>query len=363
MEELVANLHLHTRYSDGSGTYAEVAQAGLRAGVDVLLISDHNVWVQGVERYYRAGERRLLLLVGEEIHDQDRQPQKNHLLVFGAGRELATLADDPQAVIDAARTAGGLTFLAHPIDPELRAFGEADISWVDWQVRRYTGLELWNAFSELKTVVRSKLHGLFYAYFPAFIARGPLPATLRLWDDLLAQGQRVVAIGGSDAHARQMTLGPFRRVIFPYGFHFAAVNTHLLLPQPLSGVLETDRRIVLTALAEGHCFVGYDLAAPTRGFRFLAHGKGGEAMMGDVITLDGGVTLQVKLPAPADELRLLKDGQVIRRLKGEALVQVVTQAGVYRVEAYRRFLGRRRGWIFSNPIYVREAPIRDWRGE
>ncbi len=353
MEELVANLHLHTRYSDGSGTHAEVAQAALRAGIDVLLVSDHNVWVQGAERYYQDGARTLLLLVGEEIHDQDRQPQKNHLLVFGAGRELAPLADDPQALIQAARAAGGLTFLAHPVDPELRAFGEDDISWVDWQVSGYTGLELWNGFSELKSVVHNRLQGLFYAYFPAWIARGPLTETVRIWDTLLREGQRVVAVGGSDAHARLMSLGPLRKVIFPYEFHFSTVNTHLLVPQPLRGVLETDRRMVLTALAEGHCFIGYDLPAPTRGFRFTAHGKNGQAIMGDVISLDNGVTLQIKLPSQADEIRLIKDGQLIRRTRGEVLVHIVTEPGVYRVEAYRRFLGRPRGWIFSNPIYVR----------
>lgn len=360
MEELIANLHLHTRYSDGSGTHAEIAQAALRAGIDVLLVSDHNVWVQGVERYYQDGARALLLLVGEEIHDQDRQPQKNHLLVFGAGRELAPLADDPQALIQAARAAGGLTFLAHPVDPELRAFGEDDISWVDWQVSGYTGLELWNGFSELKSVVHNKLQGLFYAYFPAWIARGPLAETVRIWDTLLREGQRVVAVGGSDAHARLMSLGPLRKVIFPYEFHFSTVNTHLLVPQALCGVLEMDRRMVLTALAEGHCFIGYDLPAPTRGFRFTAHGKNSQAIMGDVISLDDGVTLQIKLPARADEIRLIKDGEVIRRTRGEALVHIATQAGVYRVEAYRRFLGRQRGWIFSNPIYVREeAPGRE----
>ncbi len=30
-----------------------------------------------------------------------------------------------------------------------------------------------------------------------------------------------------------------------------------------------------------------------------------------------------------------------------------TEPGVYRVEAYIRYKGRRRGWIFSNPIYIR----------
>jgi hypothetical protein len=30
-----------------------------------------------------------------------------------------------------------------------------------------------------------------------------------------------------------------------------------------------------------------------------------------------------------------------------------TKKGVYRVEAYRSFLLRKRGWVFTNPIYVR----------
>jgi hypothetical protein len=75
--------------------------------------------------------------------------------------------------------------------------------------------------------------------------------------------------------------------------------------------------------------------------------------MGDEIRLDKGVTLQVKLPARADECRLLQDGKVVRKMSGEACTHLVTEPGVYRVEAYRKFLGRLRGWIFSNPIYVR----------
>jgi hypothetical protein len=51
---------------------------------------------------------------------------------------------------------------------------------------------------------------------------------------------------------------------------------------------------------------------------------------------------------------LLKDGKVIQKWKKHEVCSfVTTQPGVYRVEVYRSFLGRRRGWIFSNPIYVR----------
>lgn len=353
MHELTVNLHLHTVYSDGGGTHADLARAALKTGVDVLLVTDHNVRVQGVDGYFREGGKRTLVLVGEEIHDQARLPQKNHLLVFGAERELAAFAESPQVLIAAARAAGGLSFLAHPVDPAMPAFGEDDISWEDWSVRGFTGIELWNGFSEIKAVAKTKLAGIFYAFFPEFLPHGPLPETLRIWDDLLAKGARVVAVGGSDAHARKMSLGPIHRTIFPYEYHFSTVNTHLLTPSPLTGDLETDRRMILAALEAGHCFVGNDLPARTNGFRFTAQGRGAEAIQGDEIPLEKGVTLQVKLPARADECRLLKDGKVIRKLAGEACTHLAAEPGVYRVEAYRRFLGKLRGWIFSNPIYLR----------
>jgi len=147
MEELIVNLHMHTFYSDGHLSHEQIAQAALRARLDIVIVTDHNVWVNGFEGYYKNKDKQVLLLIGEEIHNQARDPQKNHLLVFGAGRELAVLASDPQLLLDGVRQAGGLSFLAHPDDPAAPVFGETDISWVDWGVQGFTGLELWNAMS------------------------------------------------------------------------------------------------------------------------------------------------------------------------------------------------------------------------
>lgn len=353
MHEAIINLHMHTRYSDGSGTHKDIAAAALRAGVDAVIVTDHNILVDGFEGYYKEKNKKVLMLIGEEVHDQARDPQKNHLLVFGVNREMATFAQHPQNLINQVREAGGLAFLAHPDDPEAKAFNETDISWEDWSVQNYTGIELWNALSELKTVVPTKLHGAFYAYFPAFVANQPIPNTLSRWDELLATGKKVVAIGGSDAHALHMNMGPLHRVIFPYEFHFRTVNTHALLSGPLSGDLTSDKALIYKALAAGHCFVGYDLPASTRGFRFTAQGREGVAKMGDEIPAKFGVTLQAKLPSLA-EIRLLKDGQVIQTWKNkDACTHITAEPGVYRIEAYRRYLGKRRGWIYSNPIYVR----------
>ena len=110
--------------------------------------------------------------------------------------------------------------------------------------------------------------------------------------------------------------------------------------------------MVFDALAAGHCFIGYDLPAPTRGFRFTAQGNANNVGMGDELKAVGSVTLQVKLPSKA-EIILLKDGKMVRTIHGEAMSYVADLPGVYRVEAYKHYLGKRRGWIFSNPIYLR----------
>jgi hypothetical protein len=354
MHEIVINIHMHTRYSDGSGLHRDLAAAALRAGLDAILVTDHNVLVQGVEGYQRQGTKRVLVLVGEEIHDQDRVPQKNHMLVYGASRELAGLADSPQALINSARSEGAVTFIAHPYDPEQPSVGEPNISWVDWEVQGYTGLELWNGFSEFKGRLTSKLLGLFFTYFPQFVAVKPYPQAVQIWDDLLASGRRVAAIGGSDAHAMHVHLGPIHRTLFPYEYHFRAVNTHLYLPEPLSGDVGTDRKLIVEALAAGRGFVGYDLPATTRGFRFTAQGKERSVMMGEEINAQGGITLQVHAPRMAGEIRLLKDGQLLKKWTNTTTAtHITTEPGIYRVEAYRRYLGRMRAWVFSNPIYVR----------
>lgn len=355
MHELVINLHMHTPFSDGHGTHDEIAQAAIKADLNAVIVTDHNVLVNGVSGYYQDGNQRVLLLVGEEIHDQSRNPQKNHLLVLGTNQELAQYADDIPHLFEKVRHSRGLSFLAHPFDPQAPAFDEPDISWVDWDVYGYTGIELWNAMSEFKSLLKTKLHAIFYAYNPHLVARGPFKATLRKWDQLLKGGRRVVAVGGSDAHAFPARLGPLRRTVFPYTFHFRSVNTHVWVTDPLSGDFNEDQRLILEAFRKGHAWIGYDLPASTRGFRFTAHGEDTIAWMGDEIKLQSGVTLQIRLPLRT-ECRLIKDGKVIKTWrKRETCTYVTTVPGVYRVEAYIHYLGRRRGWIYSNPIYVKAA--------
>lgn len=353
MHEITINLHMHTRYSDGHGSHSDIVRAALDAGLDAVIVTDHNVWIKGPEGYVQDGTKRVLLLIGEELHDAARDPQKSHLLAFGADRELAHLAQDPQQLINGVRDAGGICFLAHPYDEENALFKETAIDWADWDVQGYTGIELWNGLSEFKSRLKSILHAIYFAYLPYAVPAAPPAVLLAHWDRLLLGGRRVVAVGGSDAHQLPGRLGPLKRMLFPYGVHFRCINTHLLLPQPLTGHEDEDRALILDALRAGHAFVANDAPAPARGFRFTGQGPDGDFVMGDEVRLGAGVTLQVRLPERA-ECILICDGQPVKTWTDrEAMVVNVDAPGVYRVEVWRRDRGRRRGWIFSNPVYVR----------
>ncbi|MFN2297221.1 MAG: CehA/McbA family metallohydrolase, partial [Anaerolineales bacterium] len=217
MIELAGSIHLHTGYSDGELYHADLAAAAARAGLDFLIATDHNVYVSGVDRWHEfPGGRRVLMLAGEEIHHQNRVPQKNHLLALGTGTDLGRLAPDPQTLIDAVNASGGAAFLAHPYDPAAPLVHEQALGWVNWEVQGYAGLEIWNYMSEFKSYLHSRFEMLLYALMPSLAIRGPDPQTLAAWDGLLAEGRRVAAIGGPDAHGHSYSMGPLRKVVFPY---------------------------------------------------------------------------------------------------------------------------------------------------
>lgn len=350
---------MHTPYSDGSAYHAEIAQAALRAGLDFIIVTDHNSLIQGVEGYYGDENGYTLLLTGEEIHDRLRHPQCNHLLVYGTGKELSHCAGDPQGLIDAVSVLNGLSFLAHPHDQALHRFGEPGIPWENLEVHGYTGLEIWNYMSSAKEAMNGGWRTLLRTAFrPEDVIQSPNPDTLALWDSLLGQGKRVVGIGNSDAHGLVYRLGPLSHTVYPYDFLFSCVNTHILSTQPFLGNLEHDRDIIYRTLRHGSAFIGYDLLGSTRGFRFSANGQAGIAGMGGVLRLGGGVTLQA-LAKERCTIRLIRHGQIVAEVRGrENLTYTAQQSGAYRVEVWKEYHGLERTWILSNPIYLEDTTYR-----
>jgi len=343
--ERVANLHVHSRYSDGTADVPEIARAAGEAGVDVVIISDHNVLRSEEEGWHG----NTLVLMGEELHNPAR-PHENHLLIWGSGEELLPYTDRLQDAIDAALRCGAMAVIAHPIEHSGAAANEPEINWVDRGVTGLHGIELWNYMSEFKSHVHTMLHGLVYAYAPALAIEGPYPETIRLWDDLL-RSAKVYAFAGSDAHGQLYRLGPLRRAVLSYRYLFTAMNMHLLLAGAWTGQARTDAALVHEALAHGRGFIGYDRISPTRGTRLVAERGAHRCTFGGTLSGTGEARVTVSLPARA-HIELLRNGSVVARGTGTRLEYATTDQGVYRFEARRRYLGLIRGWVFGNPVWI-----------
>ncbi len=356
MPEIVGNLHLHTTISDGTGTHDEVASAAARAGLDFIIYTDHNISLDGIDGWYHdpGTGHRVLRLMGQEVNDKNLEPEHSHLLCYFVTDNLQSVVANPQRLIDTVVERGGVCFLAHPLERPGYDQASKTYPWLHWDVSGFTGIEIWNAMTDVKWRLRTLWRGLIGAYVPNWVLSSPFPEVLAKWDELLATGQQVVGIGASDAHAMSFSLGPLCRTIYPYEYLFRAINTHLLLAEPLADDVNRARAQIYEALTTGHCFVSNDLVASSRGFTFTATSGDQQVMMGDTLVWpQQPVTLHIASPQPA-KLRLLKDGRCIAEITDRHLTWHTTEPGVYRVEAYRRFWGWQRGWVFTNPIYVRD---------
>ena len=325
LHDLACVVHLHSTYSDGTGTVPQIIAAGQRSGADVVILTDHNT---------REGSRfegwhgTTLLLVGEE----DTPGRHDHTLV---------LAPD-------------LRFAAHPFSrgsERFSRFGDG-MPHTGLASRELTGIELWSFVTDTAERVRSVREGLLFAAAPLRVLDHPPSVNLIEWDRMCAS-RRVVALGGLDAHqigVRFRGRVPLR--LMGYARSFRQLRTHVMCTALPSRSLDGDRALVYDALRTGRCYIAVDALAPARGFAFWADG---ELPMGAEAGFDGQ-TLHVRLPRAASELRLLRDGSVIAAVEGASLDVPAPAPGVYRVEARLRYRGRTLTWILSNPIYLRLLP-------
>jgi hypothetical protein len=159
---------------------------------------------------------------------------------------------------------------------------------------------------------------------------------LALWDHL-SQSRHLVGVAGTNAHNNVRILG---RTFGTYQQLFQLLTNHLLA----RNLTEED---LLAALKAGHAYVAFDLFGAVPFFLFSARDDRRQAMMGETISLSPSLRGEVRPPERA-EIQVLKDGAVWRREEALVLRFPIAEAGVYRVEVYKRG----KPWIFSNPIYV-----------
>jgi hypothetical protein len=345
--DLAGVIHCHSTYSDGTGTVPEIAAAAQDAGLDYLLLTDHDTLAaadNGEEGWYGP----TLLLAGFEVSPG----RQNHYLAFGLKEIIDHRGLSPAEIVARVESGGGFGFLAHPFSRGSERFQRAGpgMPWGDIEAEGYTGIELWSFVTDSAERVNSIWQLLSFVARPGRFIDHPPQRNLDEWDRLCAR-RRCVALGGVDAHQVGIRIAgrvPLR--LMAYRRSFRHLRTHLLLEEPLTRDLEPDRAKLFRALESGHAYLAVDSVAPARGFRFWGEGDG-ELEMGDEAA-GGSWTLRVSTPHAA-RLRLLRDGSEVATGNGTTLEHRASGTGVYRVEAYRDAHGRERTWILSNPIYLR----------
>lgn len=172
-----ADLHVHTTYSDGSHSPRQVVDAGIRAGLDVLAVTDHDT----IEGALVAADRAVALagllevIVGEEVSSRD-----GHILgLYLRGRVEPGLSGEETII--AIREQGGLAIAAHPFWRTVRRPGK---------LPHGVGPEL------LPLLPFDALEGLNGGVTPSMWTANRLA--------LQAAGMiSLPTVGGSDAHIRQ----------------------------------------------------------------------------------------------------------------------------------------------------------------
>jgi hypothetical protein len=178
------DLHLHTVHSDGERHPGELVSAAHAGGLDFIVSTDHNTNAANpVWPVCHTGS--LLVIPGEEV-----TTRHGHWLAVGLStRGWVDWRYGPRDGVfprfaAEVREAGGLVVAAHPAVPlpgSAWEFGFADVDALEvWNGR-------WNVDDEL---------------------------SLRIWQRLLRQGRRVVAVGGSDSHGKHQPVGSPQTAVY-----------------------------------------------------------------------------------------------------------------------------------------------------
>ena len=132
-----ADLHIHTRHSDGTATVTEVLQhVAENTDLDVIAITDHDCIEGAVQASKLAHHYGIQVVVGEEVSTAD-----GHLLALFI-HELLPRGRSAGETIQAIHAQGGLAIAPHPFDHLVMSLGRRNPNLTGWAL---DGIEVFNA--------------------------------------------------------------------------------------------------------------------------------------------------------------------------------------------------------------------------
>lgn len=238
------DLHCHSHHSEAEGAPADVLAAARAQGLDFVAITEHNTVSHLLELAGRPEPPEPLVIPAVEI-----TTYRGHANALGIRHwpDFRCLSAAHMASLRAAVQASGALFVVnHP-----------KMTGPPWE---------WGDIQQADAVEAWQQPWTMFNY-----------QSLGVWDGLLKQGHRLVAVGGSDKHQ-----GPFDGSL---GYHE--------IGQPATWVYAEELSVpgLLAGLRAGHVLI----SAGPRGPRLElgAQAAGGEAMMGDALALRPGETARL----------------------------------------------------------------------
>ena len=111
---MLADPHCHTTASDGMVTPAELVEAAVRAGLDLIAVTDHDTMASVAETVERGAAAGLKVVTGQEV--TTKWPAQTHIMGWFLEEPIPrgmSLEDTVAAIHDQ----GGLAIVAHPFMP------------------------------------------------------------------------------------------------------------------------------------------------------------------------------------------------------------------------------------------------------
>ena len=334
----IGAIHIHSVYSDGTGDIESISKAAKNAGLDWIIVTDHNSF-EIEEGIYNG----VCVIKGEEISPKG----ENHYLALGINKYIQPNKNAKHNV-EAVKLNGGFGFAAHPDESNSRRNSHQPIKWTNKNITP-DGVEIWNWFSEWADNLNDKnIFSLMYSYlFKNKLVKSANSNVLFWWDNLNKVSEKIVpAIGGIDAHALKIKGYIIPVTIFPYPDMFKTIVNVITSNKPFAKDFETQKVQILEAIKEGHnLIINRVVSKEIPVIRISNQNK--IVTCGERINLDNETLLNVQTKKKAS-IKIFHNGKEIKSTISNNIKMLLKEVGKYRVEI--KF--GEKGFAYSNPILV-----------
>lgn len=316
-------IHIHTKLSDGTGDINSISKAAKKAGLNWIIITDHNNF-DIKEGFYNG----VCVIKGEEISPCS----SNHYIALDI-KNLINPSDDTQKFVDEVRAQGGFGFAAHPDEADNRKNKAHPIKWTDKTIVP-DGIEIWNWFSDwADDYDETNIFKIAYSYFFRHkLIQGPHKETLKWWDELNKKSENIIpAIAGVDAHALKISKYIIPIKIFPYKDCFKTLANVITLENEIPKDFESQKNLILSSIKNGNNIM------------INRHIKKEIPLI-----YVENKTIIVKLSTKA-EIKIIQNGTQIFTENTKNLKFPIDENAKYRIEIDLK----NQPWIFSNQISIK----------